>query len=184
MSARNMAGPLVVPVNPAGGRQVIMSPFSGPAGSPFDNDSANNNSTGALNTGIGFGLTPVFGPPSPQATNDAGFDDDYVPGVTLPNGTLATTAILTAIGGGRSGAAVNGAAPTTPFSVAQLLAFGGGASRDAGGGAGFGTRSVIAPGPVAIGAVVEAGFTNRSDRALVAGQTVFGSAVVAAPVPV
>lgn len=160
-----------------------MSPFSGPAGSPFDNDTAGNNSTGALNTGIGFGLNHVMGPPSPEAVVDAGFNDDYVPGVTLPGGGLATTSILTAIGGGRSGAAADGAAPTTPYSAAQILAFGGGAPRDAGGGEGFGMRSVIAAGNVADGAEIEPDYVNRSGVTVRTDQSAFGSSTNAAPVP-
>lgn len=196
MPAMNMAG--VVASNPSTGRFVMMSPFSGPSGSPLDavainptsgarTKDANNLSTGALNTGIGFGAqSPIFGtlPSSLKAIQERGFSDDYTPGVTLPNGNAATTAILTAIGGGKSTANVNGIAPTVPYVAQPLLGFGNGGSRDAGAGpafTGFSIKTVTAAAGVAVGAAVETGFLNRSTRALVTGESVFGSSNTASP---
>ena len=179
MPARNMAGPLVVPANPSAGKTVLMSPFSGPAGSPFDKDQTGNQSTGALNTGIGFGCNHIINPTAPQSIKDAGFTDDYTPGVTLPSGSAATLATLTCIGGGKSGAATNGVAATSPYNVQPLLAFGEGGSRDAGAGptvfTGFATKTVTAAGTVANGAAIEAGWINRSGVSMVIGQSAFGN---------
>lgn len=189
MPASNMAGPLVVPANPSAGKFVLMDPFSGPKGSPKDRDTTGNNSTGALSTGIGInatrrinistGTSPFT---APGAIKAAGFTDDYTPGVTLPNGTAATLAILTAIGGGKSTAAVNGVAPTVPYAVQPLLGFGNGGSRDAGAGpafTGFPVKMVTAAGAVAVGAVIETGFVNRGEAAMVTGDSLFGSSTTA-----
>lgn len=204
MPAANMAGPVTVPANPSGGKAVLMSPFSGPKGSPLDavqinpttfarTKDPNNFSVGALNTGIGYGLntgpiinvSPGTDPfTAPGAIKRAGFTDDYTPGVTLPGGSAATTAILTAIGGGKSTAAVNGIAPTVPYVAQPLLAFGAGSSRDAGAGpafTGFGVKMVTAAGAVADGAAIEAGFVNRTGLAMVATQSAFGSSTTASP---
>ena len=184
MPAVNMAGPLVVPVNPSAGAAVLMNPFSGPEGSPFDFDEIDGHSTGALNTGIGFGLNRVVGVPNPSSLVAGGFNDDYVPGITLPNGTLAVDARLTCIGGGRSGPALNGAAANTPYDEQPLLAFGNGASRDGGAGpafTGFSVRSVIAAGATAPGAAIEPGYLNRTGVAMITGQAAFGSSVAASP---
>lgn len=199
MPARNMAGPTVVPANPAAGKAVLMSPFSGPKGSPFDRDQAGNFSTGALSTGIGFGLSvgPVINvsqgtspATAPQSIKDRGFTDDQTPGVTLPNNVAATTAILTAIGGGKSiitpgpGNTGLGVSTVSPYVAQPLLAFGAGASRDAGAGpafTGFATKAVTATGAVADGAAIEAGFTNRTGIAMIATQSAFGSATAASP---
>lgn len=191
MPAFNMSG--TAAANPSAGKFVIMSPFSGPSGSPFDaviinpttfakTKDPNNLSTGALNTGIGFGANHIIGLTAPQSIKDAGFTDDYTPGVTLPGGTAATTAILTAIGGGKSTAAANGIAPTVPYLVQPLLGFGNGGSRDAGAGpafTGFGSKMVTATGAVANGAAIEAGFVNRSGVGMVTGQSAFGSSTTA-----
>ena len=186
--------------NPTQGGAVIFDLLSGPKGSPFDtrkftwsgqnqvfsNDAANQPvSTGALSTGIGFGSPPVFNalPTSPLAIKAAGFNDDYVPGVTKPDGTAATTSILMAIGGGKSTANVNGTAPTVPYTAGFGIGLAGnGGSRDAGAGpafTGFTTKTVTAAAGVANGAVVETGFTNRSGVALTTGQSVFGSSTSA-----
>lgn len=179
MPARNMGSAISLPANPSTGKAVLMSPFSGPKGSPFDKDQTGNASTGALCTGIGFGLNRVIGPTAPQSIKDGGFNDDYTPGVTLPNGTAATLATLTCIGGGKSGAAANGIAATAPYNVQPLLGFGEGGSRDAGAGpaifTGFATKTVTATGAVATGAAIEAGFVNRTGVAMVSGQSAFGS---------
>jgi hypothetical protein len=63
-----------------------------------------------------------------------------------------------------------------------ILAFGNGASRDAGAGpafTGFAMKTVTATATVANGAVVELGFTNRSGRSITNGQSVFGSDIAA-----
>jgi hypothetical protein len=194
----------------AGAKAVLCCPFSGPTGSPFEartisygagantptyTKQSGNYSTGALQTGIGFGLNHVIGPTAPQSIKDAGFTDDYDPGVDLPSGVATTTAILNLIGGGKSvrtqGAPGNGF-PTTeyfmatvPYDEQPILAFGNGGARDAGAGpifTGFGTKMVTAVGTVTVGGVVETGFVNRADGSIVVGQSVFGSATAASPV--
>ena len=193
MPALNLGSPAVPAANPSTGLFVIMNPFSGPKGSPFDAKqidptslalvaAPNNFSTGALNTGIGFGSPPIIGPTAPASIKAAGFNDDYTPGVTLPGGTAATDARLTCIGGGKSTANVNGNAPTVPYNAQPILAFGNGGSRDAGAGpafTGFGVKTVTATATVANGAAVEAGFLNRSGVSIASGQSVFGSSTAA-----
>jgi hypothetical protein len=116
-----------VPANPAVGKFVFMSPFSGPKGSPFDakfyhpttgvlTADPTNYSTGGLSTGIGYGSPPIINPTAPASIIAAGFTDDYQPGIsaitsatTLQTATLAT---LTCIGGGKS-SIVNGTGPAT-----------------------------------------------------------------------
>lgn len=180
--------------NPSAGPAVIMSPFSGPAGSPFDAKKADyadpssmtraldvaNLSTGALSTGIGFGPTVGKNEKVGVATIPPNFSDDYTPGVTLPGGGAATTAILLAIGGGKvvvSGAG-NDVYTVTPYAAQPLLTFGNGAVRDGGAGPtifqGFGMKMVTAAGAVANGAAIEAGFENRSGAAMVSGMSQFG----------
>jgi len=227
MSAINMkkAGQSVANVDSAAaGAGVNYSPFSGPTNSPFDARTitgwpastnttagvptyANNTadrSTGALSTGIGFGTTPIINPTAPASIKAAGFTDDYVPGQTLPAGTLIPTspaaqtppylpgqngtdiggAVLTCIGGGKSTANVDGIAPTVPYAAQPILNMGNGGSRDAGAGAvktGFAEKMVTATATVAVGDPVETGFVNRSNRSVVAGESVFGSATAASP---
>lgn len=193
MPALNLGSPATPAANPSTGVFVIMNPFSGPKGSPFDAKqmdpttqllvaAPNNFSTGALNTGIGFGSPPIIGPTAPGSIVAAGFNDDYVPGVdyytSATTKQAATTSILTAIGGGKSTATVNGIAPTVPYNAQPLLGFGNGGSRDAGAGpafTGFGLKTVTATATVANGAAVEAGFLNRSGVSVTNGQSVFGS---------
>lgn len=185
--------------NPSVGKQVLMNPFGGPKGSAFDKDSVNNASTGALSTGIGIGLnaespggidalyTAVGGPKS-------GFSDDYTPGVTLPNGVAATDSRLVAIGGGKSvitaGAGSDwsrGTSAPVPYTLGfALAAFGGGGSRDGGAGpifTSFPLKTVTAAGAVAIAGVIETGFVNRMDAAMVIGKSQFGSASAAQVAP-
>jgi hypothetical protein len=201
MPAFNMGG--TAASNPSAGHAVIMSSFSGPKGSPFDAKKANpadpngafiadtaNLSTGALSTGIGFGLdtkVPGILPIAPD------FTDDYTPGVTLPGGTASPNSTLVAIGGGKSTAhseaqGTTGIAATVPYTAGfQLLAFGNGGSRDAGAGpafTGFPMKLVTATGAVANGAVIETGFSNRSGVGMVAGQSQFGSSAAASAAPV
>lgn len=208
MPALNMGSPAVPAANPATGVFVMMDPFSGPKGSPFDANminpttfvvtkDPNNFSVGALNTGIGFGSPPIINPVAPQSIKDAGFTDDYQPGLTMPDGTtLATLAILTTIGGGKS-ALVNGTGPNgngtppgtfisapAPYVAQPLLGFGNGGSRDAGAGpafTGFGLKTVTATGTVAPGGAVEAGWVNRSGFSVATGYSVFGSSTTASP---
>lgn len=186
MPAMNMAGTSAA--NPSTGKFVLMSPFSGPKGSPFDKDNATNTSTGALCTGIGFGGTQIIGPTAPQSIKDRGFTDDYQPGLSKPDGTLATDARFLAIGGGRCNATAGGFANPNPYAAQPLVAFGAGGSRDAGAGpafTGFGLRMATATGAVAIGAAVETistvAYNNRSPQAMVSGQSVFASSAAASP---
>jgi len=194
-----MAGPLVVPANPSGGKFVLMSPFSGPKGSPLDKDQTGNNSTGALSTGIGINATRKINISTgtspftaPGAIKASGFTDDYTPGVTLPGGTAATTAILMAIGGGRSvitpgpGNTGLGVSTVSPYTAVPILGFGNGGSRDGGAGpvfTGFAVKMVTAAGAVAVGAVIETGWVNRSESAMVTGDSVFGSGTAATTTP-
>lgn len=169
MPAMNMGG--TVASNPSTGKPVIMDPFSGPKGSPLDNDQTGNHSTGALNTGIGFGSGVVISAPADPNIKNAGYTDDYTPGVTKPGGGSASDSTLTTIGGGRSLATEGGETVNAPFNAQPLLGFGNGGNRDAGAGpehTGFGQKMVTASGTVANGAVIETGFTNRS------GQSSFG----------
>jgi len=143
-----------------------MDPFSGPKNSPLDakvypstiaqpipsdrvND-PNNTSTGALATGIGFGLTvgvaggaagiagsggigpPVYPISAAAGKNPQNFTDDYQPGLTKPDGTAAPDATYLAIGGGRSNIVVTGGdvskglSTVAPFSAVPIMAFGDG----------------------------------------------------------
>jgi hypothetical protein len=165
----------------------MFSPFSGPKGSPFDKDSAGKNSTGALCTGIGFGSPPIIGLTAPASIKAAGFNDDYTPGVTKPDGSASSDSTLVAIGGGKCSAAANGIAAPVPYTAGfGLLMAGNGGSRDAGAGpafTGFATKMVTATGAVANGAAIETGFTNRSGVSLATGQSTFGSATAAQAAP-
>lgn len=208
MPALNMGSPAVPAANPSTGLFIMMDPFSGPKGSPFDakeynpttqvlQAAPNNFSTGGLSTGIGFGANHVIPPTAPQSIKDAGFTDNYTPGVSMPDGTTpATTAILVAIGGGKS-AIVNGTGPNgngtpvgtfssqpAPYAVQPLLGFGNGASRDAGAGpefTGFSIKTVTATATVANGADIETGYANRAGVSMTTGQSAFGSNTTASP---
>jgi hypothetical protein len=203
--AQNLANPsagVAVLMSPFSGPQG--SAFSGrtitawTGGTPTYTQDVTNMSTGGLNTGIGFGSPPIIGPTAPGSITAAGYNDDYTPGVDFYNSSAskqtATTSILTAIGGGRSnivngtGPNGNGTPPGTnvsspvPYNAQPLLMAGNGGSRDAGAGpifTGFGIKTVTATATVANGAVVEAGFTNRSGVSITNGQSVFGSYVAA-----
>jgi len=177
----------------------MMDPLSGPKGSPFGGRTLafdvdghpeytadpTNLSTGALQTGIGFGSPPIIGPTAPASIQAAGFSDDYVPGVTKPGLVAATDSTLVYIGGGRSD--VNGLPnPYDELAVGLAMA-GNGGSRDAGAGpafTGFPVKTVTATGTVANGAAVETGFVNRSGVSITTGQSVFGSATAANAAPV
>lgn len=226
MPAYNMAGPrssileageafrYSAPLaNPSAGHPVIMSPFSGPTNSPLDakvyptttwpatfaskvNDPLNA-STGALSTGIGYGLdvkvpgilTNQLGQPVTFPGIQSGYDDDETPGVTKADNTAATDARLLAIGGGKSvitaGAGSDwskGVSSPVPYVAQPLLGFGGGGSRDAGAGpafTGFGMKMVTAAADVAAAGVVETGFVNRSGVVIKSGNSQFGSSTTA-----
>ena len=196
--------------NPSLGVDVCFSAFSGPKGSPFDAKKYPTNvampapstivadpancSTGALQTGIGMeantrvpGMATVYSAAVPSSVNS--FTDDYIPGQTLPDGTLATGAILTAIGGGRCNAptlATNGIATPNPYASQPILNAGNGGSRDAGAGpafTGFSLKVVTNPtgSVIANGAVIETGWVNRMGVSLLGSQSAFGSSVAASP---
>lgn len=170
--------------NPSAGRPVIFDLLSGPKGSPLDKDTTGNASTGALSSGIGFGLNVLIAPNAStaggtalQSIKDAGFNDDVGPNQGAADSTKNY------IGGGRSimtsQAPPAGVAGTSPYTAGFGIAMAGnGGSRDAGAGpafTGFQAKIVTATGAVATGAAVETGFLNRSGVALVANQSVFGS---------
>jgi hypothetical protein len=216
--------------NPDKGPSVLLDPASGPKGSLFDARSitgwtfngvtANgmptygaavgpqNLSTGALSTGIGFGLGTgpqglegVVGTGTTPVDRDitGNFSSQYIPGTSLPSLAAAADARLLYIGGGKSD--VSGVA--TPRAVSQLCAAGGGrylpsavagSSRDGGTNQGFGAKLVIAAADVAFAGVIVTGFVNRSSTmkdstgeqdqlTLLNTRAQFGSATTAAPVP-
>jgi hypothetical protein len=183
--------------NPNAGPLVLYDLLSGPKGSPFDNDKDVSSggprgglqpcSTGALSNCIGFGSPPLFQPSEIVTGGMGNFFDDYTPGSTKPDGTASADSTIMYIGGGRSSANVGGKAPEVPYTNGVGAgAAGNGGSRDAGAGpafTGFRTKIVTAVGAVANGAVVETGWVNRSGVALVAGQSVFGTASAASQVP-
>ena len=189
MPALNMGSPATPAANPSTGLSVLMDPLSGPKGSPFDAKQFNpttfaleaaptNYSTGALSTGIGFGCPHVV-LAAPEAIIDAGFNDDYIPGITFPSNDVdATDCRLLYIGGGRSDANVGGIAPINHYNEQPLLNFGNGGSRDAGAGpafTGFSTNMVTATGSVDNGISIESGWVNRSGVTMATGQSAFGS---------
>lgn len=191
--------------NPSLGSFVIFDPLSGPKNSPFDRDlpGANQTSTGALSTGIGFGDTDIIqqinnaNPPSPGASIfGAGFSDNNIAGeknntytAPPPNGVVATSLITSTImyiGGGKCTANVGGIAPAVPYTAGvALCGAGNGGSRDGGAGPfqGFPMKMVTATGSVAVGAAIEAGFVNRSTRTMIATESAYGSGTAALAAP-
>jgi hypothetical protein len=180
--------------NPSLGAAVIFDLMSGPKGAPKENDKdyatgtgvANANaSTGGLSTGIGFGQTVILDPL--YAGTAKNFTDDYTPGVTKPDGTASADSTYMYIGGGKSTANVGGSAPTVPYTVGfGIGGAGNGGSRDAGAGpafTGFPIKLVTAAAGVAVDAAVEANWTNRSGKALLTGQSTFGSGTAASVAP-
>jgi len=184
--------------NPSLGAFVIFDPLSGPKGSPLDKGSSGTASTGGLSTGIGIGENDIIamnqrtpGPTVPWAIFQAGFMDNDIPGevptITLsaPPPVVASSAINSThmyIGGGRSQISGGVSVPNPYTAGVAICGAGQGGSRDGGAGpafTGFPMKMVTAPGAVAIGAVIEAGWVNRSVRALVANESVFGSSVAA-----
>lgn len=180
--------------NPQDGNFVIFDGLSGPKGTPFDMDTVDGEpqqcSTGGLSTGIGYGSPPIIGLTAPASILAAGFTDDYIPGLSLPDGEDSDDSTIMYIGGGRSEMVPPAGDDATDFSRAESVAdpytagfaicgAGNGGSRDSGADTGFPIKTVTATGAVANGAAVEAGYVNRSGVALVTGQSVFGSAVAA-----
>jgi hypothetical protein len=167
--------------NPSQGRAVIFDALSGPKGSPFDKDGSGNASTGALSTGIGYGLSvgPINKFPfvtNAEAIRAAGFNDDGGEGTGFNS-----TAVY--IGGGRSNADGSPNPYTSGFAPCGA---GNGGSRDGGTGPafkGFVHKMVTAVGTVLNGNVIETGFVNRTGKTLVADQSTFGSAVAAQSAP-
>lgn len=175
--------------NPSLGVAVLFDLLSGPKGSPKDNETATANqcSTGALSTGIGYGSPPIIDPTAPASIRRVGFTDDYTPGESLPDASISANSSIMYIGGGKCNAAANGVAAPAPYTAGFGFGMAGnGGNRDAGAGpafTGFLTKTVTATGAVANGAVVETGFVNRSGISLTTGQSVFGSAVAASATP-
>ena len=179
--------------NPSAGTPIIFDALSGPKGSPFDKDTVGgvsaNASTGAMCTGIGFGLNAgnpfirVFN----GATNAAdaikkgGFNDDGGDGV----GFADSTGVY--IGGGKCTATVQGIAPVVPYTTGFVPGnAGNGGSRDAGAGPAFTCfvgKWVTAVAQVINSGVVETGFVNRSGVTIEATDSVFGSATAAQAAP-
>ena len=160
-------------------------------------------STGALCTGIGIGENDIIGP-NPSATFknqagyifQAGFNDNDIPGEAntyAAGGPPPVVSVNTVdssmmyIGGGKCSTPVNGYAAPTPYTAGvAICGAGNGGSRDAGAGpafTGFGMKMVTAAAPVAVGAVVETGFVNRSTRQIETGESIFGSASAANAAP-
>jgi len=185
--------------NPSAGSCVMIDPLSGPKASPFDarkitgytnninggrgmptyaNDPLNC-STGALQTGIGFGSPPILGVGTVKAQSNGNFSDDYIPGITKPGLTAAVDSTLVYIGGGRSTAL--GVSNPYDESMVALGKAGQGGSRDGGTTpfTAFPCKMVTATGAVANGSAVETGWNNRSGVSIVSGQSVFGSATAA-----
>jgi hypothetical protein len=178
--------------NPGDGLFVMFDALSGPKGSPFDKDfdtgisggplPSGKCSTGAMQTGIGYNAQNVMlaGQIAPS------FTDDYIPGKSNPASTDTMDSTYVYLGGGRCDANAGGSAAPNPYAtgIAPLCGAGrgdglaAGSSRDGGIGpayTGFPVKTVTATGNVALGAAVEAGWLNRSYRAIVSGESVFGS---------
>jgi hypothetical protein len=163
-----------------------MDALSGPKGSPFDKDQSGNASTGAMSTGIGYGLgldpiNKALFATNAAAIRAAGFNDDGGEGIGFNSTGLY-------IGGGRCNANVGGLAAPNPYTAGFApVGAGNGGSRDGGAGpafTGFTHKMVTAVGSVANGAVIETGFVNRTGTTIVADQSVFGSATAAQAAPV
>lgn len=212
--------------NPSAGKVVLFDLLSGPKNSPLDarlisyaagantptyTNVPTNRSTGGLSTGIGFGCPPVMGASVPPTTaiKQRGFQDDYVPGVTvntrLTGYVASPDSSIVYIGGGKSGPKSTVKAgipfPTAPYVAGfGIGAAGAGGSRDATAGpqfTGFTLKTVTAAAGVAVGAAVEAGFLYRGVVGgsllaagaevnlpdLVANQSVFGSNAAASAIP-
>lgn len=168
-------------------------------------------STG-IGIGTGNGLASVIRPATgqspagaPQAIYAAGFNDHMSPGMDNTDYASGPPPVVDVpvvdstfmyIGGGRNelvagdGPDGNGAPISWTVSVPDpytagigICGAGNGGSRDSGANTGFGLVMVTATGAVANGAAVEAGHVNRSNVALISGDSVFGSAVAAFAAP-
>jgi hypothetical protein len=159
-----------------------------------------NLSTGALSTGIGIG--PSNRAIAVGALYASGYDDNWIPGqkptyaAPPPRGTVATNTVDSTrmyIGGGRMVAGTTQDKITgrpfipSPYTAGiSIVGAGNGGSRDAGAGpafTGFEMKIVTAAAAVAVDAVVETGYVNRTGIALATGQSTFGSASAATAVP-
>jgi hypothetical protein len=138
-------------------------------------------------------INAVSSPNFPDPINQAGFDDDDIPGTErIGAGTPGTVnSNMMYIGGGRS-VMVNGAPPAgeagaDPYTAGVLiLGAGNGAARDAGAGpafTGFPMKMVTATIEVANGADIEAGFANRTGLTMPADTSAFGSDALASAIP-
>jgi hypothetical protein len=181
--------------NPSAGRAIHFDALSGPKGSPLDNDQAGNASTGAICTGIGFGLSAgnplinVFSGAAnaADAIRQSGFTDD-----TGVEGAFTDSTIVY-IGGGRSEAndadQGDGYVAPDPYTEGYIPGnAGNGGSRDAGAGPAFTCfvgKWVTATGTVGNGSAVagETGWVNRSGVTIAATNSVFGSAAAAQAAP-
>ena len=188
---------------PTQGRFVTFDPLSGPKAGPLDarkmdyttgtppgwnastkipitvNDPLNL-STGALSTGIGFGPRPVFNAPTSTGRFAYGnYTDDYVPGQSKPDATLAADARMMYIGGGRSNA--NGTPNPIAVGAVGICGAGEGGAREVGNN-GLPLKLVTSTAGTAVDATFAApdtGYTNRSEVALTTGQSAFGVSTTA-----
>ena len=178
--------------NPSSGQPVMFDPLSGLRGSPLDarritgwdsngmpiyTPDPTNCSTGALNTGIGYGHNFVIDQPVVSGTRvfpPGNHTDDMILGRRLPDGVTGNPA-LTNIGGGRS--FPDGTPKPYNNSALGFSSAGNGRARDTGAGPAFtGTiqNMVTAVATVANGAFVEGATANRSGQTIVAGQSILG----------
>jgi len=221
--------------NPSAGRVVVFDPLSGPKGAPLDskvfdystgtpagwnastrvpilvdNDDESGVSTGALQTGIGFGTQVIsqqgdragHGTPSaPLGIFSSGYNDNGIPGeeptytAPPPPGVVTSNAIDSTrmyIGGGNMIAnegtlVADRGVPFIPLPYDEgiaICAAGNGAPRDDSVlPTGFPLKAVTASGAVAAGAAIEAGWENRSGVAMVTGQSAHGIGTTALAEP-
>lgn len=180
----NKADPIApIPTNPSTGQVVVMNPLSAPTGSTFDAKSFDpttgvlvadptNYSTGAMCTGAGFGAMVI----KDDDIDQSGFGDDYLLGVTKPDGTAATDATHLYIGGGSSAAASDGIANTTPLPAVAVCVMGNGAERNLAGTSGTGAKMVTATGSTdPLDEIGTTGFANISGTTLGAGDVSLGA---------
>lgn len=178
----NKADPIApIPANPSTGQVVVMNPLSAPTGSDFDAKSydpttgvlqadATNYSTGAMCTGAGFGAHVT------QGGSQSGFEDNYLLGVTKPDGTAATDATHLYVGGGSSAAASGGIAATTPRAAIPVCVMGNGAARNHTGVNGTDAKMVTATGETdPLDEIGTTGFVNISGSTLEDGDLSLGA---------
>lgn len=180
----NKADPIApIPANPSTGQVVVMDPLSAPTGSTFDAKSFDpttgvlaaaptNYSTGAMCTGAGFGAMVI----KDDDIGQSGFGDDYLLGVTKPDGTAATNATHLYIGGGSSAAASGGIAATTPRAAIPVCVMGNGAARNHTGVNGTDAKMVTATGSTdPLDEIGTTGFINISGSTLEDGDLSLGA---------